>query len=42
LMSLSVLPCLAMNFMATIWPVYLRRALYTLPKDPSPTSSMMW
>ena len=42
LMSLSVLPCFAMNFMATIWPVYFRRALYTLPKEPSPTSSMMW
>jgi hypothetical protein len=42
LMSLSVLPCLAMNFIAVICPVNFLRALYTFPKLPSPTSSMTW
>ena len=42
LMSFSVLPCLAMNFIAVICPVNFLRALYTFPKLPSPTSSMTW
>ena len=41
-MSFSVFPCFAMNFIAVMAPVNLRRALYTLPKLPSPTSSRMW
>ena len=40
--TFSLLFFFVMNFMATMCPVYFRRALYTFPNEPSPMSSRTW